>query len=288
MASKIDEVRAQQWNNQVNFQRNLSSNSVVVLVYRKVLVRFEAAHSQICEVIRRVKGLNISPVTLAEAEDSVLLNNGGRLFPNTAYKPNPVNYLAFSPFKPPILQQVWTLDDGSNPDILDTDLSVLEASPNPDFTASNLQKSLQLLAEFIPLSLSYLSSEEQIESINNSDLIELQALIELEKTSLVTTGGTTTGTGSNATVTPVVKSYKSEFLVSYANYIKTRTKSFTELERLCLAEANSVNSLYYRWLEYYCHRTEGALSKYSMSKRSLDVSKDSLRIAEDKYNILRI
>ncbi|MCW6598721.1 hypothetical protein [Yersinia ruckeri] len=283
--AKIDEIRAQKWNQQVMFQQNVSANSVIASIYKRVLQPFETAHAQVCSTIGFTKGLQLSPVTIAEAESSVV-GNGGRLFPNTAYKPNPITYQGFAPFKPPILSSNWVLDNGSNPPNIDTDLSVLEASPNPVTTGASLLKSKDILVRFITLSLSYLSSEEQIKSKNNSDLVSLQSLIELEKTSISYTGGSA-GT-SEIPPTPPTPVYSAEFISAYLQYRKTRKSSLLEIEKLCVNDAGSVNSLYYQWLEFFCHRTEGAVSKLSMSKRSLEVCKDSLRIAEDKYNILRI
>lgn len=282
---KIDEIRAQKWNQQVMFQQNVNSNAVIAAIYRKVLEPFEAAHSQICTAIGFIKGLQLNPVTIAEAEASVT-GNGGRLYPNSTYKPNPLTYQGFTPFKPPILSSNWVLDNGSNPPNVDTDLNVLEASPNPATTADNLAKSKEILQRFILLSLSYLSSEEQIKSKNKSDLASLQSLIDMEKSSISYVGGSA---GSvDVPPTPPTPVYSEEFISAYLQYRKTRKSSLIEIEKLCVSDASSVNSLYYRWLEFFCHRTEGAISKLSMSKRSLEVSKDSLRIAEDKYNILRI
>lgn len=282
---KIDEIRAQKWNQQVMFQQNVNSNAVIVSIYKRVLEPFETAHAQVCSAIGFIKGLQLSPVTIAEAEASVV-GNGGRLFPNTAYKPNPITYQGFSPFKPPILSSNWVLDNGSNPPNIDTDLSVLEASPNPATTGTSLSKSKDILQRFITLSLSYLSSEEQIKSKNKSDLASLQSLIDMEKSSISYVGGSA---GSETVPpTPPTPVYSEEFISAYLQYRKTRNSSLLDIEKLCITDASSVNSLFYQWLEFFCHRTEGALSKLSMSRRSLEVSKDSLRIAEDKYNILRI
>ncbi|TPG60073.1 hypothetical protein [Ewingella americana] len=283
--SKIDEIRASKWNQVAGFQRNHMANGVVVSIYRRVLEPFAAAHSQVCSLLRHTAGAQIPPITLAEAESSVM-DTSGRLFPNPAYTPNPIMYREFAPFKPPVLQNVWKLDNGQNPPSIDTDLSVLKAVPNPDETAINLQKSKDILTGFNTLSLSYLSSEGQIKSINQTDLISLVELLELEKTSILITGGTSSG-GTTPVVTPIVKSYNPEFLLKYSQYIKTRTESLSEIISLYSPETESIHSLYYRWLEFFIHRTEGALSKYKMSELSLGVSKDSLRIAESKHNILQ-